>query len=160
MAVRGVRRRGAGPDRADPNLIPLLDIVLQLITFFMMLVHFGTRLEGATVLVRLPVAPTALPTIDLGIDRMSVVLDASGRLHEGESHYGPDERDAFWQSAAATRRAGLKVLGLGTAGELPTVVVLRADAAVPYGAVRELLVAAQAVGFGRFTLLVEREDEP
>ena len=32
----------------SPNLTPLLDVVLQLITFFMMLVHFGTRLEGAT----------------------------------------------------------------------------------------------------------------
>ena len=33
---------------ANPNLTPLLDVVLQLITFFMMLVHFGTRLEGST----------------------------------------------------------------------------------------------------------------
>ena len=33
---------------ANPNLTPLLDVVLQLITFFMMLVHFGSRLEGST----------------------------------------------------------------------------------------------------------------
>ena len=45
----------------NPNLTALLDVVLQLITFFMMLVHFGTRLEGATKAVRLPLAPAALP---------------------------------------------------------------------------------------------------
>ena len=38
-------RRSAG--LFSPNLTPLLDVVLQLITFFMMLVHFGSRLEGA-----------------------------------------------------------------------------------------------------------------
>src|SRR5215831_19127395 len=64
----------------NPNLTPLLDIVLQLITFFMMLVHFGTRLEGATKLVRLPLAPAALPGSDLTFDRLSVTLDAQGRL--------------------------------------------------------------------------------
>ena len=41
------RSRTASPTAANPNLTPLLDIVLQLITFFMMLVHFGTRLEGS-----------------------------------------------------------------------------------------------------------------
>ena len=45
----------------SPNLTPLLDVVLQLITFFMMLVHFGTRLDSATKAVRLPLAPAALP---------------------------------------------------------------------------------------------------
>ena len=30
----------------NPNLTPLLDVVLQLITFFMMLVHFGTQAGG------------------------------------------------------------------------------------------------------------------
>ena len=42
------RRRTATSSVLSPNLTPLLDVVLQLITFFMMLVHFGTRLEGAT----------------------------------------------------------------------------------------------------------------
>ena len=66
------------------NLTPLLDVVLQLITFFMMLVHFGTRLEGATKAVRLPLAPAALPGSDLTFDRLSVVMDARGRLKDGD----------------------------------------------------------------------------
>ena len=63
-----------------PNLMPLLDVVLQLITFFMMLVHFGTRLEGATKAVRLPVAPAALPGSELTFDRLGVAMNAQGQL--------------------------------------------------------------------------------
>ena len=37
-----------------PNLTPLLDVVLQLITFFMMLIHFGNKLEGESTAIRLP----------------------------------------------------------------------------------------------------------
>ena len=74
------------------NLTPLLDVVLQLITFFMMLVHFGTRLEGATKAVRLPLAPAALPGSDLTFDRLSVVMDAQGRLRDGDRLAGRGRR--------------------------------------------------------------------
>ena len=49
----------------------------------MMLVHFGSQLEGSTKLVRLPLAPAALPGSDLTFDRLVVVLDAQGRLRVG-----------------------------------------------------------------------------
>ena len=74
------RRRRVTSSVLNPNLTPLLDVVLQLITFFMMLVHFGTRLEGATKAVRLPVAPAALPGSDLTFDRLGVAMNAQGRL--------------------------------------------------------------------------------
>src|ERR671920_108874 len=74
------RDRIRGEASLNLNLTPLLDVVLQLITFFMMLIHFGTKLEGTTKAVRLPVAPAALPGGDLAIDRLVVVVDARGRL--------------------------------------------------------------------------------
>ena len=46
------RHRDPSEGMVSPNLTPLLDVVLQLITFFMMLIHFGSRLEGATKAVR------------------------------------------------------------------------------------------------------------
>ncbi len=54
MPRRRRRKPGASQERVDPNLTPLLDVVLQLITFFMMLIHFGTKIEGETRAVRLP----------------------------------------------------------------------------------------------------------
>ena len=149
-------RAGHMPERADPNLIPLLDVVLQLITFFMMLVHFGTRIEGALREVRLPTAPAALPGADLGLDRIVATIDAAGRLHvEGRTY---DDATALppWTDLAAPRREGMRAIGQERR-ELPTVVVLRADRAASYGLVRGALTAAEAAGFTHFSLVVLRE---
>jgi biopolymer transport protein ExbD len=154
------RRRTASPLSANPNLTPLLDVVLQLITFFMMLVHFGTRLEGSTTAVRLPVAPAALPGSDLTIDRLAVVLDARGRLRVGGQVRDEAAAAAWWAEQAKARRAGLETLGeAGAAAEdLPTVVILRADRTASFGAVRRTLTAAQDQGFAHFSLVVLRRD--
>jgi len=137
-------------------------VVLQLITFFMMLVHFGTRLDGATKAVRLPLAPAALPGSDLTFDRLGVAMDAEGRLLvEGQAL---DMRAAttWWAVQAKDRRAGLETLGQPNASidELPTVVILRADRAASYGAVRRALSEAQDKGFAHFSLVVLRSHSP
>ena len=151
-------RRNRKTSTANPNLTPLLDVVLQLITFFMMLVHFGTRLEGTTRLVRLPLAPAALPGSDLTFDRLSVILDAQGRLLVGDKSLEEADANAWWAQQAKSRRSGLETLGGpdAAAENLPTVVILRADRAVSYGAVRRTLVAAQEQGFAHFSLVVLR----
>ena len=51
------RHRDRSEGMMNPNLTPLLDVVLQLITFFMMLIHFGSQLEGESKAIRLPTAP-------------------------------------------------------------------------------------------------------
>src|SRR3954453_23664954 len=127
----------------NPNLTPLLDVVLQLITFFMMLVHFGSRMEGADRQIRLPVAPAALPGSDLTFDRLAVALDARGGLRVGGQVLEGAKASAWWADQARTRRAGVELLEPGQAGpdgtpasnsgpgpggdELPTVVIVRAD---------------------------------
>ena len=152
------RSRSASPSAANPNLTPLLDVVLQLITFFMMLVHFGTRLEGSTKAVRLPVAPAALPGSDLTFDRLAVGLDARGRLLVDGQALDEVASAVWWAEQARARRAGLEALGDSgaAADDLPTVVILRADRAASYGAVRRALAAAQDQGFAHFSLVVLR----
>src|SRR3954468_21475259 len=98
------RRRTRGEGRVDVNLTPLLDVVLQLITFFMMLVHFGTKIEGATAEIRLPVAPAALPGDDLALDRLVAPIDARGALRvEGEALLSR-AAEAWWAKQAGRRR--------------------------------------------------------
>jgi len=147
-----------GPGVLSPNLTPLLDVVLQLITFFKMLVHFGTRLDGATKAVRLPLAPAALPGSDLTFDRMSVAMDAQGRLLIEGRALEMQAQAAWWAAQAKARRAGLETLGEPNAAidELPTVVILRADRAASYRAVRRALSEAQDNGFAHFSLVVLR----
>jgi biopolymer transport protein ExbD len=142
----------------NPNLTALLDVVLQLITFFMMLVHFGTKLEGATRAVRLPLAPAALPGTDLTFDRLAVAMNAQGQLLVKGKSLDDQAATEFWAAEAKARRGGLETLGEGATAfeELPTVVILRADRAASYGAVRRALAAAQDKGFAHFSLVVLR----
>ena len=150
---RAPRALPTGP--LEPNLTPLLDVVLQLIVFLLMLVHFGTRIEGARRDVRLPVAPTALPTGELGTDLLQVGLDASGRLLVADrpQPLEPLETDAWWAEQARQRHpaAGRDKLG--------TEVVVRADQGARYGAVRRTLATAQTHGFRWFSLVVQRGSE-
>jgi len=62
--------------KAEPNLTPLLDVVFQLITFFMLVVNFST--ENYDQRVRLPVAESARPVEDsqqIAEDRFCVGAD-------------------------------------------------------------------------------------
>jgi biopolymer transport protein ExbD len=157
MSRRG--RRGSDGFVA-PNLTPLLDVVLQLITFFMMLIHFGSKIEGESASIRLPTAPAALPGGDLGLDRLVVSVDASGKLLAEGGSYDEASAGPWWTEQAKARRAGRATLGASGDEELPTLVVVRADKGASYGAVRRLLVAAQEKGFARFTLVVLRGPNP
>jgi biopolymer transport protein ExbD len=149
------RHRDQSEGVANPNLTPLLDIVLQLITFFMMLIHFGSRLEGATKAVRLPSAPSALPGGDLALDRLVVVIDAQGRLLVGDRALEGPAASSWWAEQATLRREGQETLG-GPVEDLSTVVVVRADKNASYGTIRRTLATAQDRGFAHFSLVVLR----
>ena len=149
------RRHRRGDDGFTLNLTPLLDVVLQLITFFMMLIHFGTKLEGESREVRLPVAPAAMPGGDLSLDRLAVTIDARGRLLSGGAAIEGPAVESWWSEQASKRRSGLETLG-ERPEELPTVVIVRADRSATYGAVRRTVAAAQGRGFARFSLVVLR----
>jgi biopolymer transport protein ExbD len=140
------------------NLTPLLDVVLQLITFFMMLIHFGTKLEGATKAIRLPIAPAALPGSDLGFDRLVVSVDRDGRLLTEDQTLDGAESQRWWADQAKRRREGQETLGKMT-DDLATSVIIRADRDASYGMVRRTLAAAQERGFANFSLVVLRSKE-
>lgn len=151
-------------ENAAVNLTPLLDVVLQLITFFMMLIHFGSRIEGASRWARLPVAPAALANGDIGLDRLVATIDAGGALHEGNRTFEGAAAETWWAEQADSRREGRRILSPDSkkdaqGDELPTTVILRADRDASYGAVRRALATAQKKGFANFTLVVLRGAE-
>jgi biopolymer transport protein ExbD len=153
------RRHKTGPEHVSPNLTPLLDVVLQLITFFMMLVHFGSKVDESKLAVKLPVAPAALPGADPGLDRLTVSLDATGRLVSASEEVPESLQAAWWSKQAAIRREGTELLNL-PAATLATRVLVRGDRRLPYGRMRRTLAESQQAGFGQFSLIVSRKEEP
>ena len=158
------RNRIRASDSFELNLTPLLDVVLQLITFFMMLIHFGTKIEGATAAIRLPTTPAALPGGELGLDRLVVGIDAKGRLLSADEALDAASSGPWWAEQARKRQAGQATLEAGSLpgppGELLTLVVVRADKEVSFGVVRGLLTTAQEAGFAKFSLIVMRGATP
>src|SRR6185312_3590007 len=82
---------GEGGGISDPNLTPLLDVVLQLLMFFMMCVNFVS--EQVTESVKLPTAQSALPMSKKETDVLYLNLNNKGLLvAPGEDHpLGPTE---------------------------------------------------------------------
>jgi biopolymer transport protein ExbD len=130
----------------------------------MMLIHFGTKLEGENLKVRLPRTPAALPGADLPIERLVVAIDSDGRLLFEGSSYDEASAKVWWAAQAKTRKKGQEILGVpnaeAPATELPTLVVVRADREASYGTVRRMLSAAQEEGFARFSLVTLRSRKP
>lgn len=142
--------------KAEPNLTPLLDVVFQLITFFMLLINFSNDNYDARV--RLPVAGAARPMDDaeaLSEDRFVCNVDRDGHLLlGGKALYVQKAAEEIKNQAKLIRRNAEAATGkkLPADGSLPTTVVLRADKDTSFTNLYTLITACQANGFRKFAL--------
>src|SRR5438105_2050405 len=140
-------------DEGDPNLIPLLDLVFQLIMFFMITVNF-VRVDQLNEDIKLPVAQAAVPMDQSAEDWVFLNLDKEGKL-AGTGTKGldtPEKLKAHLQRERdALERANREK---GKTGELKVVVVLRADKDTRYKDVWEVLQSCTKAGYRRWQLRV------
>jgi len=143
-------------DKAEPNLTPLLDVVFQLITFFMLVINFSS--ENYDARVRLPVAGSAHPVEEgdkaaledrlvLNVDRQGHLL-MTGKVLTSTQALQEIKHQADLVKLNA-RAAGLKP---DPSGGLLTTIVLRADRDTPFSSLYTLINACQANGFRKFAL--------
>ncbi len=138
--------------KADPNMTPMLDMVFQLITFFMLVINFKAASIDPNI--KLPLVGSARP-VTAGAESDVLVLNiaATGKLNV----YGePQNAEKFLQREA---QAGLlkaqeqnRTLVMGD--ELPTTVVIRADKSTEFTKLNHVLMACQEVGFRKISLKV------
>lgn len=138
--------------KAVPNLTPLLDLVLQLLMFFMMCVNFVR--EQVTRDIVLPVAQSARP-MDKTLGEVLVLnMDAKGRLIVlgkpqplttlGEiSYYLKQE---FTDARRAAEARGDR------SGQVKTAVIIRAHQDANYTQVFQLLRTCKEVGYRKLQL--------
>jgi biopolymer transport protein ExbD len=146
------RIHGAGAPPADPNLTPLLDLVLQLIMFFMITVNF-VQTDQINEEVVLPVAQAAVPMDQTAEDWVFLNMDKNGKLVGFQEEMKTQGQiKAYLQS----RRQELEMAARerGQKRDINIVVVLRADREASYGDVWEVLQNCTKAGYRRWQLRV------
>jgi biopolymer transport protein ExbD len=143
---------------AEPNLTPILDMVFQLITFFMLVINFQSA--SLDLNLKLPVVGSARPVDTKGQEELLILnINTKGQLMV----YG-NEKDIDSYIAGEAQASLLKARqeqpDLKHGDELPTTVVIRADQATPFQLLNRVIKACQENGFRRFALkAMNRERE-
>ncbi len=144
-------------NRAEPNLTPLLDMVFQLITFFMLVINFKTAALDLNL--RLPVVGSARPVEMQSGDLLVLNIDKEGTLKVYNNPikdiptYIANEAQA---SLLAARRVNPK---FEAGADLPTTVVVRADKETPFKLLNKVISSCQENGFRNFSLKVLNRKE-
>jgi biopolymer transport protein ExbD len=141
--------------RAEPNLTPLLDIVFQLITFFMLVINFSQ--DNFDSRIKLPVAGSARPQDDaskLNDERLVLNIDSKGNLIWNGQPLSAGEAVQKIKLEAQIARQNIKTLrGKVQEGEaLPARIVVRADRDTPFTAIFTIINTCQTNGYQKFDL--------
>jgi biopolymer transport protein TolR len=142
MSFGRLERSRADKPMSDINVTPLVDVMLVLLVIFiiaapLMASRLSLELPKAEVPAAAPAAPEA---------SVAIALDAQGQLHWNDE---PLAEDALRQRLKATAQRNPD-----------TELQLRADAAVPYGRVVQLIGLAQTAGLSRIGFVAEAPAPP
>jgi biopolymer transport protein ExbD len=144
--------------KAEPNLTPMLDMVFQLITFFMLVMTFKSAEIDFNL--KLPVVGSARPVKTEGRTGVLVLnIDQNGNLRTTQP-IRDVETFLRIQSQATLLANHMTPADLEAGGELPTTVVIRADRGTPFGKLNRVIKACQDNGFRNFALkALEKEPQ-
>jgi biopolymer transport protein TolR len=135
MAFGRLQRPGASQPMSDINMTPLIDVMLVLLVIFII----TAPLMSSSLRLNLPKTTGATPT-DAPLF-VTVAVDAQGRLFWGDEPVTAAQLQAKVQDSARRNPA--------------TEVQLRADQAVPFGRIAELIGLVQAGGLNRVGFVTE-----
>lgn len=134
----------------EADLTPMLDMVFQLITFFMLVTNF--KAASLELSVRLPVVGSARPVETEGEESLLILnVNKDGQLVV----YGlPQEIPTYLkaEAKASRREAKHKNSKFKDTDDLPTTVVVRADKDTPFGLLNLVIKTCQDNGFRKFAL--------
>ncbi len=135
MPFGRLERRSAPTPMSDINMTPLIDVMLVLLVIFMI----AAPLMASSLQLELPEAPSTQP--QQTPPALKVAITADGALYL-------DDKPVTLEALAAE-------LKTTAARHKDAEVQLRADKAVPYGRVAELIGRVQAAGLNRIGFVAE-----
>ncbi len=137
--------------KAEPNLTPILDMVFQLITFFMLVINFKSAEMDLSL--KLPVVGSARPVDTKGQrDLLVLNIEKTGNLKIYGRPITNIDGYLRGESQVSMLAARMTAADLEAGQELPTTIVIRADRATPFRMVNRVIKACQDNGFRRFAL--------
>lgn len=133
----------------EPNLTPLLDLVLQLVMFFMLVANFIQ--QDFTAEIRLPTATSAKPLVAKEPTFILVNVTAAGEvvLESKTLKYEKDPAQIMTVLSDSFKRIE-RIEGKDRAKAAS--VILRADAATSFDKVYRVMKACKAAGFEKVQL--------
>ncbi len=139
---------GSHSETAEPDLTPMLDMVFQLVTFFMLVINFkGAALDQA---LQLPVLGSARPLEWKGeYEPLVLNIDQDGHIKVYGAVVDPEKHIA---REANELKAQLRAAGQPTTGELPVPVVMRSDKGTKFHLVNRIIQLCQENGYQQFSL--------
>ena len=143
-----------GGDSCDVNLTPLLDLVLQIIMFFMITVNF-VRVDQFDDSIHLPVATNATPLDNEAQEFIFLNLNGKGELVGSLVNLSLDTPGKL-RIHLFNEKKDLERVAANPGGNAPAkvVIVLRADQDVRYSKVWEVLDSCKQAGFIHWQLRV------
>jgi biopolymer transport protein ExbD len=131
----------------EPDLTAMLDVVMQLLMYFIMCVNLEA--EQVNEDVKLPPSQAAMAMVNSGEEVLFVNVNRKGEvLVLGQPPMNIGEAKLWLENRA------LEAKGRSKKGEMPWV-VLRADRAASYADVFQVLQRAKGAGFKRFKVRAE-----
>lgn len=135
---------------SEADLTPMLDMVFQLITFFMLVTSF--KAASLDLSLRLPVVGSARPVETEGEESLLILnVNKEGQL---VVYSLPQDIGPYLKAEAKMARleAKRKSSGFKDTDDLPTTVVVRADKDTPFSLLNLVIKNCQDNGFRKFAL--------
>jgi biopolymer transport protein ExbD len=146
-----------GAESGNPDMTPMLDMVFQLITFFMLVLNF--KAASMDLDLRLPVVGSARPVETGGqTDMLILNINKAGDLRIFGEVKQDVESYIATEAAASRLAARAKNRDFKDGDELPTIVVVRADQATPFHLINRVIKACQDNGFRNFAMKAMSEE--
>jgi biopolymer transport protein ExbD len=143
-----------GADQCEPNMVPILDMVFQLITFFMLVINFKATAVDREL--NLPVIGSARPVEEETQGEMLVLnLRANGEI-TARGKVQPNIEGFIGVEARTTA----SVKGLPFGSPLPVMVVIRADRTITVQSLMKVVNTCRSNGFDQFDFVVIRSGKP
>ena len=140
-----------------PNLTPILDMVFQLITFFMLVINFKSAALDLNL--KLPVVGSARPVDTKGQESLLILnIDNQGNLNVYGRQVAIKEYIAR-EAKYSFSEAKLRDPDIQSGDDLPTTVVIRADRSTPFKMLNNVIRECQNNGFRKFALKAMNKEE-